>query len=173
MRDYFKVVTLTGALMVTLSVFSAGQATTGTVTVASNIQGSMTRHLVEWVSSDKGNVIYEGLATVGYLKHVEILSGGNSSTGVDTSDTPTNKYDVEILNDMYRDILATNGADVPTTSTGNTQTAPLVVIPTIDDGETTPVVTNTAAVHGKLTLNITNAGDTRKGWIALYFDRYR
>ena len=167
MRGYWKIATLTGALMVVLSVFSSGQVTSGAVTVSSTAQGSMTRHVVDWTSDAGGNVVYEGLTTNGYLKQVEILSSDETLT------SPTNEWDVVLLNDMRRDVLAGAGSDISTTATAWSTGSPKVSFPILNTPSTSSTNQVYGLVMGRLTLKVTNAGAARKGRIALYFDRYR
>jgi len=174
MRAYWQIVGFTAALMVVLTSFSAGQATSGSVTVASSTQGSMTRHVIDWTADASGNVVYEGITSTGYLRQVEILSSDETYT------SPTTGWDLEILNDMRRDILEGAGANVNTTTTAWSSGEPTVAFPILN----TPASTSTnqvfGLVFGRLTLNVTNAGAVgtptdsvaRKGRVALYFDRY-
>lgn len=166
MRDIAKIAILTGALMVALVGASFGQATSGSVTVATLSQGSMTRHVVDWTSDSGGNVVYEGLATNGYLRQVEILSSDETFT------SPTTAWDVVLLNDMRRDILAGAGADVNTTTTAWSSGSPKVAFPLLNTPSTSSTNQVFGLVMGRLTLKVTNAGAARKGRLALYFDRY-
>lgn len=142
-------------IIIALSIMAgAAQAatTSGTVDIDVANRGSLTRYLVHWTSDALGNVVDDSIIAHGYLKRVSILSG---TAGI----APTTAYDFTIKDDMGYDVCRAAGSNV-VTSTPST---------------TVPVDATTSRslqVAGRLDLAIAAAGDTKQGWIALYFDTY-
>jgi len=96
-----------------------------------------------WTSSDAGAASL--VTTNSYYGQVLALV-----TDPDGVSAPTDDYDITITDSEGYDVMQAAGAN---RDTANTETA-------------TPTATSVA--HGVLTINITNAGDTKKGTAVLY-----
>lgn len=108
---------------------------------------------IDWVSDAAGaadGVIY---GAVGRIERVV--------TDPDDTAAPTTLYDVALNDEQGIDVLLGRGAN--RSATVSESIAPGHPI---TDGTTTGVVP--VAVHGALTLAVTNAGDTKAGKIVLY-----
>lgn len=126
--------------------------TSGTVEVETSTRGSLTRYLVHWTSDALGNVVSDSLVVHGYLKRISIKSGAGAAA-------PTAAYDFTILDDMGFDTAFGKGANVN------------VGVPSTD----IPAAATSLKYYqiaGRLNLAVTNAGDKKQGWIALYYDTY-
>lgn len=130
------------------------QAVTPTITGSSS-QGDVQRISLDWQSASDGSVTYSlPVNLFGEIVRVSFVP--------DTGATqPTNLYDVTITDANSIDVLAGQGANLA--NNANTNVCPGVPL---KDGTTTSV--RPMVVAGALTLNITNAGDTKGGIIVLH-----
>ena len=106
------------------------------------IQEPVWRYKVEWTSDAAG-------AASGDIGHV--ISGAIASvvTVPSTTAAPTASYDITLTDDYGFDLLAGGGADRHTSNKER-------INPTA------------IQYHGNLTLNVTNAGDTKSGIVYIY-----
>jgi hypothetical protein len=110
------------------------------------------RYDLAWTSHTDGSV---GLSAGSFFGEVVRVSFNPGATA------PSAAYDVTITDGDGLDILAGQGANLH--ETNSSHVCPGVPL---KDGTTTSVVP--VAVHGELTLNITNAGDSKTGVIRIY-----
>ena len=111
------------------------------------------KHTFDWVSAADGSAtLPSGLAVSGQILRVVIDPGAV---------TPTNLYDRTLTDSDSVDVLAGQGANLSDTAT-------LSICPgtPLKDGTTTSVIPT--VVDGILTLNVTNAGDTKAGKVVVY-----
>jgi hypothetical protein len=116
----------------------------GTVTVAEKVLKPVKQIVWSWTSTSGGAA--DLITTLPYAGQVTacvtIPAGGGSA--------PTDNYDITITDAYGYDVLQGTGAN---RDTANTETA---------------VPTATSIAFGTLTLNVTNAGDTKGGTVILY-----
>jgi len=120
-------------------------------TIVSNKQKEVEKISFDWTADSDGDCSGKSTATFsGCIKRVVIIP--------DDTDTPTDQYDVVINDDDGIDVLAGAGADCP----GGTNAATLHL---------TPVTTKkveTLICNTKLTLQVSNAGDSKKGKVYVF-----
>jgi lysophospholipase L1-like esterase len=113
------------------------------------------KHTFRWVSNVNGSVtINSSVPISGDILRVDIIPS--------TQDAPTNLYDVTLTDSDGVDVLAGQGADSSETATETV----CVGVP-LKDGTTTKTIP--VVVDGTLTLNVTNAGDTKSGRVVVYY----
>lgn len=113
------------------------------------------KHTFRWVSNVDGTATINSLIPIsGDIRRVDIIPS--------TQDAPTSLYDVTLTDQDGVDILAGQGADSSETATESV----CVGVP-LKDGTTTR--TRPVVVDGTLTLNVTNAGDTKSGNVIVYY----
>lgn len=106
------------------------------------LQEPVFRYKVDWVSAVDGSATGDlGNVYNGVLYNAVFVPS--------TTDVPTDQYDVTITDDFGLDILATGGAN--RSATNKERVTPTAI-----------------QYHGNLTLNVTNAGNTKAGSIYLY-----
>lgn len=111
------------------------------------------KHTFDWISDGSGAAtVPSGIPVSGEIKRVVFDPG---------SAAPTASYDVTLTDEHGIDVLAGQGADLHETNSSS-------VCPgtPIKDGTTVGVVPT--VVDGVLTLNVTNAGDTKTGKVVVY-----
>lgn len=116
----------------------------GTVTVSESTFAPVKKIKWSWTSTSGGAA--DLVTTKPYygqvIALVTIPAGGGSA--------PTSDYDITITDEEGYDVMQGEGAD---RHTSNTETA---------------VPAATSVAHGKLTLNVTNAGNAKSGVAVLY-----
>jgi hypothetical protein len=112
------------------------------------------KHTFDWVSAADGSAtLPSGLAVSGQIQRIVIDPSGSAA--------PSTLYDLTLTDEDGVDVLAGQGANLSeTTTTSFCPGTPL------KDGTTTS--TYPTVVDGILTLNITNAGDTKAGKVVVY-----
>lgn len=111
------------------------------------------KHTFAWVSDSGGAAtVVSGQAVSGRIERVVFAPGAVA---------PTANYDVTLTDEFGIDVLAGQGTDL--SATDETDVCPGVPL---KDGTTTSVVP--VVVDGILTLNVTNAGDTKAGSVVVY-----
>lgn len=119
----------------------------GTVTVNEETFGSVKKISFTWVSgtaAESGTA--SGTTTHAYNGVIERLV-----TVPDGADAPTDNYDITITDEDDTDVLMGAGADRDTANTEQVLASSLGCV-----------------ANDKLTLNVTNAGDAKKGTVYLY-----
>lgn len=112
------------------------------------------KHTFDWVSAADGTAtLPSGLAVSGKIERVVIVPSASAA--------PTTLYDATLTDANGIDVLAGQGANLSATVASS-------VCPgtPLKDGTTTSVTPTT--VDGVLTLNISNAGDTKAGSVIVY-----
>lgn len=115
----------------------------GTITVTESIHTPVKKIKWSWTSTAGGAA--DLITNESYYGQVLALV-----TNPDDVDAPTTLYDITVTDAEGYDVMQGAGANRSATATE------------------TAVPTATSAAHGKLTLNVTNAGDTKKGTAVLY-----
>lgn len=110
----------------------------------------------DWVSNASG-AVDSTVQTTPPLVSGEILK----AVFIPGSPAPTDNYDVTITDTDSMDVLAGQGADRST----NTKQSVAPGVP-LKDGTTTSV--GPMVVNSTLTLNVTNAGDSKAGTVRIY-----
>ncbi len=112
------------------------------------------KHTFAWVSAADGSAtLASGSAVSGRIERVVIVPSASVA--------PSNLYDATMTDEDGIDVLAGQGANL--SGSNASQVCPAVPL---KDGTTT--ADYPATVDGILTLNITNAGDTKEGKVVLY-----
>lgn len=112
------------------------------------------KHTFAWTSAADGTAtVASGLAVSGQVQRVVFIPSATAA--------PTDLYDVTLTDADSMDILAGQGANLSTSTSSS-------VCPGIpfDDGTTTSVAP--CVVDSILTLNVTNAGDSKAGSVIVY-----
>jgi hypothetical protein len=118
----------------------------GTVTITETTHTSVKKIKVAWVSGSGGEAA-AGTTTVAYDGKLELLTTVPSGGGT----APSDNYDVAVTDSDSVDVLAGAGADRDTANTEQVVAASL------------------GAVAGsKLTITVTNAGNSKQGTAYLY-----
>ena len=112
------------------------------------------KHTFTWTSAADGTAtVASDQAVSGQILRVVIIPSASAA--------PTTLYDLTLTDPNSVDVLAGQGANMSATATLSTcPGTPL------KDGTTTSVIP--MVVDGILTLNVTNAGDTKAGTVILY-----
>ena len=116
--------------------------------------GSIKKLTFSWTSSAGGSATQAFTGINGRIVRVV--------TDPDGTDVPTTLYDITLVDDEGFDVLVTLGANRSATVTE--AIAPGIIL---TNGASTSVVPQ--AIAGTLTLNVTNAGNAKKGVVAVYF----
>jgi hypothetical protein len=111
--------------------------------------------VVPWTSSAAGAATVSIAQVNGALQRVYIKPGSGGSQ-------PTDAYDATLVDANGADVLAGQGANLSNTTAKNF--CPLIAA---TDGTTTTGML--WALDESLTLNISNAGNTKSGTVTLYF----
>lgn len=112
------------------------------------------KHVFDWVSNGSGAAtLPSGFEVSGAIARVVIIP--------DATDAPTTLYDITLTDSDGIDVLAGQGANLSATVASS-------VCPGVPlkDGTTTSVLLT--VVDSILTLNVTNAGDTKAGRVVVY-----
>lgn len=112
------------------------------------------KHTFEWLSDASGNAtVPSELVVCGQIERVVFIPS--------PSVPPTALYDVTLTDEQGLDVLSGQGANL-------SASASLSVIPgtPLKDGTTTSTVPT--VVGGILTLNVSNAGDSKGGTVVVY-----
>jgi hypothetical protein len=113
------------------------------------------KHTVTWLSDAGGSAtVASGLPVSGKIVRVVIIPAG-------APDAPTNLYDLTLTDSDGVDVLAGQGANALEATIWN-----LCPGTPLRDGTTVSVVP--MVVDGVLTLNVTNAGDSKRGTVVVY-----
>lgn len=115
----------------------------GTVTVSESVHTPVKKIKWEWTSTAGGAA--DKATTLAYYGEVLAMV-----TIPDGDAAPTDDYDITITDVEGYDVMQGAGAD---RDTANTETA---------------VPTARSVAHGVLTLNVSNAGDSKSGTVVLY-----
>lgn len=150
------------ALLLALFTFAANaQVTNSLVTTSGSltlsypgVRNSIKAIRIAWTSNADGEVLVSGIAIDGTIKRVVFANG---------SATPTANYDVTLGDRDSYDVLATLGGNIPVNATPGKCITPL-----IGNGTTTAEPISTQGHH---TLTITNAGDSKTGYITIYLEQ--
>ena len=111
------------------------------------------KHTFDWVSSGSGTAtLASGLPVSGQIRRIVIIPDATA---------PTADYDVTLTDSDGIDVLAGQGANLSDSVSSNICSG----VP-LKDGTTTQVVPVT--VDSVLTLNVTNAGDSKAGKVVVY-----
>lgn len=114
----------------------------------------LVEHTFEWLSDASGNVtLPSGLAVSGQIERVVFIPSSSAA--------PTSLYDVTLTDEDGVDVLAGQGANLSATVKSSVKPG----IP-LKDGTTTSTVPT--VVDGILTLNVSNAGDSKGGTVVVY-----
>lgn len=113
------------------------------VSIEESIHGDVKKIVFTWTSASDGTAT--GTTTNAYDGKVELLTTDPSATA------PTDNYDVALLDDDGVDVLGGGGIDRDTANTEQKVAANLGVV-----------------ASSKLTLSISNAGDTKQGVTYVY-----
>lgn len=117
----------------------------GVVTIAEEVFGSVKKIKFAWTSTDGGVASRQTThAYNGVIERLVTVPGAGDNQ-------PTNQYDVTITDEDDTDVLMGAGADRLNTATEQVLASLLGVV-----------------ANDRLTLNIVNAGDTKKGTAYLY-----
>lgn len=112
------------------------------------------KHRFDWVSDAGGAAtLASGTPVSGTIERIVIVPSASAA--------PTNLYDITLTDEDGIDVLAGQGANL--SSSAASHVCPGVPL---KDGTTTSAVP--IVVDGTLTLNVTNAGDTKAGSVAVY-----
>lgn len=112
------------------------------------------KHTFAWVSNASGAATVASTAVIsGAIQRVVIIPSGTAA--------PTTLYDLTLTDSDSVDCLAGQGANMSATVTLNTCSGT-----PLKDGTTTSVIP--MVVDSILTLNVTNAGDTKAGTVVVY-----
>lgn len=114
----------------------------------------LVEHTFEWLSDASGNAtLPSGLAVSGQIERVVFIPSSSAA--------PTALYDVTLTDEHGIDVLAGQGANLSATVKSSVKPG----IP-LKDGTTTSTVPT--VVDGILTLNVSNAGDSKGGTVLVY-----
>lgn len=112
------------------------------------------KHTFEWVSDGSGNAaIPSTLPVSGRIQRVVFVPSATAA--------PTANYDVTLLDSDGVDVLSGQGANLSETTASSI--CPGIAL---KDGTTTSVVPG--VVDSVLTLNVSNAGDSKAGKVIVY-----
>lgn len=114
------------------------------------------KHTFYWTSDASGNATVQSVLPIsGKIQRVVFIPS--------TTASPTAAYDVALNDSDGIDVLAGQGTNLSATATAG-------VVPSVPlkDGTTTKTIAVT--VDGNLTLNVSNAGDSKAGEIVVYAD---
>ena len=117
-----------------------------TITESSNIGTAVKKIVWDWLCTDLG-VVTGSVTTGKYTGQVVRLITNPDAAG----DAPTDDYDVQVLDADSTDVLMGAGADRDTANTEQVLASSLGYV-----------------YDSALTLEITNAGDAKKGLVILY-----
>lgn len=122
----------------------------GTVTVSENLTGSVKKITWAWTSDASGNAdkITDSVLDGEVLQLETVPSGGGTQ--------PTDLYDITITDENSVDVLS--GAGANRSNASNQSVWPVTAV-----GAYAP-----SGVRGKLTLNVSNAGNTKSGTAILF-----
>ena len=112
------------------------------------------KHTFEWESDASGDAtLPSDLGVSGYITRVVIIPSSDAA--------PTADYDLTLTDENGVDVLAGLGTDMSASAT-------ISICPgtPINDGTTASVIP--VIVDGILTLNVSNAGDTKAGTVVVY-----
>ena len=112
------------------------------------------KHTFDWVSSGSGNAtLVSGLPISGQIERVVIVPDDVAS--------PTTNYDITLTDTESIDVLSGQGANLSATAASTVRPGT-----PLKDGTTTSTVP--VVVDSVLTLNVSNAGDTKAGRVLVY-----
>jgi len=138
--------------------YAGAQATSGTVTVTTSVNGPLTLLTYSWTSDASGNVQKASPGVVGTIEKIETIPGAGT-------DAPTASYDI-----LLRD---TDGYDVSLGLLGNRSASAIEVVYPYEKGQfasggllaalpVKPLVT------GAITLRLTAAGAANTGKVRIW-----